>query len=174
MRMNAIAAVALCVMAGSAAAAECTEYTVKAEPVRVVLSHKPYAEVQAEAGNGTLAFVAASLSVTMVRRSETTCEVVYDYEPLRLVMSTELLSNQCAYEHVMAHELEHVAIYQDFIASLPTYLPPLIKALGLNEAVKKSVELVQATQQAHDSPQEYARNSTACGGAVVRAVGFKG
>jgi hypothetical protein len=173
MRMNAIAAVALCVMAGSAAAAECTEYTVKAVPVRVVLSHKSFAEVQAEAGKGTLAFVSASLSVTMVLKSESTCEVEYDYEPLRLVMSAELLSNQCAYEHVMEHELEHVAIYQDFIASLPTYLPPLIKALGLKAAVEQSLEVVKATQAAHDSPQEYAKNHTACGGAVLRAVGFK-
>lgn len=94
------------------------------------------------------------------------CKLVVGYRPATLSVANELRADQCAYDHVMAHELEHVAIYRRALAGAGDRLRAAVPQRGF-VAVEAFFDDVRAAQAAHDSDEEYGANLTACSGRVV-------
>lgn len=109
--------------------------------------------------------------------------------PHRISVAKELPGGSCAYAHVAEHEMKHVAINERHLqavaaemtaraarqvarrtffgseAEVRAQLARYVTDSWIPE-VKVAMDKVEAQHAKLDSPQEYARNETVCGGAI--------
>ena len=90
-----------------------------------------------------------------------------------LRVASEFSPGTCAYARVLNHEQTHVRIYRDvahqFRALDYPWAPGAATASILAYAQLELERLLQA-QVLFDSPEEYAKNVTVCGGEILRLV----
>lgn len=91
-----------------------------------------------------------------------------------LRIARELPADSCSYALVMAHEQTHVRIHQEIARQFRALHYPW-PASATRDAVlvfaKQQLARLMDAQRQFDSPQEYARSRTACGGEVVQRLG---
>lgn len=153
-----------------AAAAACESVNVVVEPFVVQHDYtKTYRQINALAGDaGVLGMLRMSIEYSVQG-----CDVVVGYRGATLYVASELTRNRCAFEHVLEHEQGHVAIYERHIATLAARIKARKSAPDLFEAVQAEALSPEAENRAHDSPEEYARNKTACFGKIGPLVGLR-
>lgn len=90
-----------------------------------------------------------------------------------LRVASELPPDSCAYARVMSHEQTHVRIHRDIARQFRELFYPWSSgssnAAILAYATQELDRLMQA-QVRFDSPEEYAKNTSACGGEIARLV----
>lgn len=108
------------------------------------------------------------------------------YEDVVLHVARELKADQCAFDHVFEHEMEHIRIYQRHLEGIEDRIRGrLMKHPGwasrhgapayevVREAMKLAMQELDAVMVEHnrlDSPEEYGRNAIACEGGVLRLI----
>ncbi|PTT90615.1 hypothetical protein DBR42_05505 [Pelomonas sp. HMWF004] len=96
-----------------------------------------------------------------------------DYTQPVLRVASELPPGSCAYARVMNHEQTHVRIHRDIARQFRELTYPWSSgsssAAILAYATQELDRLMQA-QVRFDSPEEYAKNFSACGGEIARLV----
>lgn len=96
-----------------------------------------------------------------------------DYIKPVLRVASELAPGSCAYARVMNHEQTHVRIHRDIAREFRELTYPWSSgsssAAILAYATQELDRLMQA-QVRFDSPEEYAKNFSACGGEIARLV----
>ncbi len=99
------------------------------------------------------------------------------YEPVLYVMH-EIVQNECAREHVLSHEYEHVGYYRDNLARMREGLPTRLLELGPSlasldvvaaerlvlENVGEELFAVDKFNNALDAGGAYAENAQVCNG----------
>lgn len=113
--------------------------------------------------------------------------------PQTVYVAREFEQNACVYENILAHEMRHVRVNQDYLQRAARYLERSLSEFfgdrvfyGDGPTMKKQLEaavreswmpMAQAVfnqsrgaQERIDSREEYARNQTICGGAVPRIL----
>lgn len=95
------------------------------------------------------------------------CNATVGYTNARLYVAKELTRDECSFKHVLAHEQEHVRIYEQALASLPARIQARKGAPSLFNAVVEELYAVKALQMAHDSPEEYDTNAQVCDHRIV-------
>lgn len=107
---------------------------------------------------------------------QTSCQGVIvrlDYIKPVLRVASEFPLNSCAYARVMNHEQTHVRIHRDIASQFrELHYPWRIDGNGtaiLNYA-KQELQRLMRAQAEFDSPQEYSKNHTVCGGEIARLV----
>lgn len=114
--------------------------------------------------------------------------------PQTVYVAREFEQNACVYEDILAHEMRHVRVNQDYLQRAARYLERSLSEFfgdrvfyGDGPTMKKQLEtavreswmpMAQAVfnqsrgaQERIDSREEYARNQKICGGAVPRILG---
>lgn len=167
---NWITAIAIGLLSFTAQANTCTEITVKVLPFTVEHDYsKSFNELNA-LGNGS--------EVGMVRALYTKrvdgCSAQVGWTQARLFIASELRRSQCAFDHVLEHENEHVRIYTEGMTGMADRIRQRVAAgQRLSEAVDAESNAIRAQHREHDSPDEYRKNHTACRGAIKRlALGY--
>lgn len=136
---------------------------------------------------------------TLQRRGEAlTCmrpaiEVTLSLDPHTVSVASEFDEGSCAYRHVLAHEMRHVEVNQQTLASAADRMREGMRSSFANKVYYgEPAELqerltrhireqwlpwvdaqMKHTLQRHreiDTPEEYARNRTACGGEIARVL----
>lgn len=111
-------------------------------------------------------FVGAVVTTATVRIDG--CTATVGWRDTTLFVIRELKRNQCAFDHVLEHEEEHIRIYRRALETLEARVREAARTLPLPEAAQREVLAVRAAHKAHDSDEEYDRNHTACGGRIVK------
>jgi hypothetical protein len=116
-------------------------------------------------------------------------DVVLEYLPMTVFVGREFSPGSCAYDMILAHELRHVHTYQQHLPKVEARLRaalatrfvsgPLYAVSGQGKAaleaevntgwlpyIKAELGKVETVQAQIDTPQEYARLSSACHGEV--------
>lgn len=171
--MTLLAAVAATTTACAASATEteCEALTVGVVPQHVTF-HFDQSIHQLSQRAGVVGRAAIlGLFTTMPRVEREGCHFTVRFES-HLYVARELARNQCAFDHVLRHEQEHSTIWASGQAQLAERIQVLVNAgvypveaamrIGLMDAYQKNRE--------HDSPEEYARNSTVCDGWIDGVV----
>lgn len=106
---------------------------------------------------------------------QATCQglvVRLDYIKPVLRVASEFQPGSCAYARVMDHELTHVRIHRDIARQFRELRYPW--AAGSAAAVlayaRQELDRLMQAQVRFDSPEEYARNHSACGGDIARLL----
>lgn len=90
-----------------------------------------------------------------------------------LRIAREMPAGSCSYALVLAHEQTHVRIHQEIARQFRALHYPWSDRPG-SEAVlrfaKHQLARLMDAQRRFDSPQEYARGRTACGGEIPRLI----
>jgi hypothetical protein len=112
-----------------------------------------------------------------------TLNITVGYTHAKVYVARELERNACAREHVLAHERHHVALYRRALLTLAerthAKLAPLVARISptaitpedvdmLLEVAMEEAATVMPEHAAFDSDEEYARNLSACDGAISR------
>jgi hypothetical protein len=115
------------------------------------------------------------------------------FSPVEVYVAREIPRGTCAYAEVVRHEEKHVLAYEQQLAKAAEFIANAMRAhysdtiyygdsaqllAELKEAAQKrwlplaekQLEAVEAVQQTIDSPEEYARYRTACGGEINRIL----
>jgi len=107
------------------------------------------------------------------------CSIEVGYINTSLYIASELSASsselaKCAFDHVMEHEQEHLAIYRRHLATLKERAElRLPQARTLGELHKALDFLTLSTRPDHaqlDSPEEYAKNSHVCHGKLKKIM----
>ena len=119
--------------------------------------------------------------------------VTLSLEPHVVSVANEFAEGSCAYRHILAHEMRHVEVNQHTLESTAERLREGLKssfgnkvyygsATELQERLTRHIRdqwlpwvdaQMKHTLQRHreiDTPQEYARNRTVCGGEIARTL----
>ena len=97
------------------------------------------------------------------------CTATVGYRAPALYIASELVADPCAFEHVKAHELEHVAIYLAALSTLRARIEARVaEGQDLFEAAKAEVLGVRAQHAAFDTNAEQKTNATACYGMIIK------
>ncbi len=123
--------------------------------------------------------------------------VVWNYKPMRISVPKEIPKGSCSYDIVMAHELEHVRIYREYVPkaaaatqaalrdkfgqelryadSQGAAMTEVDKALKefLVQIIPQAQKLIADANAAHDSPEESERVIKSCSGqthAIVKSI----
>lgn len=136
---------------------------------------------------------------TLQRRGETlTCmrpsiEVTLSLDPHTVSVANEFEEGSCAYRHILAHEMRHVELNQQTLTLAADRMREGMRhSFGNKVYYGEPAELqerltrhireqwlpwvdaqMKHTLQRHrdiDTPEEYARNRTACGGEIARVL----
>lgn len=114
--------------------------------------------------------------------------------PMQVYVAREFADNACVYEHILGHEMRHVRAYQEQLEHASRKLEASMRGHFGNEvfygdesALRAQLEddmrtrwlplamsYLQEVRSLHamiDTPEEYARNRTVCGGQVARVLG---
>jgi hypothetical protein len=153
---------AIALLFGSAHACERIDVTVLPFEVQTEFS-KARAELQA-IGSGEEVGLVRAISTVRVDG----CSATVGYRDPVLYVARELKRDQCAFDHVLKHEEEHVRIYRAALKTLEARVREAASELTLFEAAKREVLAVQAAHKAHDSDEEYDLNRTACFGKIAK------
>ncbi len=117
------------------------------------------------------------------------------YRNVTIYIANEIARDTCAMHHVLEHEKKHVAINRSILMNYVPYIqkklmeymqinglyrgpdPDYAESLMtekarfvLNEAAKQIMEENSKRQRTIDTPEEYARNNTVCGGRINALV----
>ncbi len=117
------------------------------------------------------------------------------YREVTVHVAKEFPQGSCAFRHIYEHELKHIAVNRQVLEEYsvkmrekisaymklygvrrvadPKYAEKLLKddvAKILNEMSSSMSEENRRRQRLIDTPEEYAKNSTACGGAISREM----
>ncbi len=90
-----------------------------------------------------------------------------------LRVAKEFPPDSCAYARVMNHELTHVRLYRDIAAQFRDLHYPWDKGVSAASVLawtRLELDRLLQAQALFDSPQEYARNATVCGGEIERRM----
>jgi hypothetical protein len=99
-----------------------------------------------------------------------------------LRVASEIAPGGCAYAHVMNHELTHVRLHRDIAQQFrelaypwgtgaPSPASDTSHTSGdLLRYARQELDRLMRAQALFDSPEEYARNRTVCGGEITRLV----
>ena len=83
----------------------------------------------------------------------------------------ELREGSCGYEHVLEHERTHVRIYRDMAKQFAALtLPAHLEPEQAPAFAAEQYDILYRQQTALDSPAEYAKNHTVCGGEITRRI----
>ena len=119
--------------------------------------------------------------------------IILSIKPHTVYVAREFAAGSCAYQEILAHEQAHVRVNEQYLASTGKWLSENLKkhfgnqiyygqydllSSQLSQAIEQGwIADAQAVYQenkiAHeriDSPQEYARTSAACNGAIDSAL----
>lgn len=143
-------------------ATACHEPAVQPLPFEPVLDTRlTHAQLTTLAGGDPLA--GAVFARRHVALSADGCTLSVGWAQPVIYIAAELLGNRCAFEHVLAHEMEHVRIYRAALVALPQRIGAL-RAQGLASvaAAEQALIEVRALHAAHDNPDELGTNRTAC------------
>lgn len=120
-------------------------------------------------------------------------KVVLRFDPMKVFVGREFQPGTCEFQHIFVHELRHVKANQGYLAHVAQKLQgELANYYGsrifygdpamVGAQLKKEVEdtwmprakawlgLVSQVHASIDTPQEYGRSKTACGGAINRIL----
>jgi len=112
-----------------------------------------------------------------------TLNITVGFTNTTVYVAKELNRSPCAREHVLEHELEHIAIYRRALQTLASRVtlklepkiariaPTALNGSDVDELLNAAMDeaaTVMVEHAAFDSPAEYARNFTACDGAIAR------
>jgi len=130
---------------------------------------------KAGGGGGTqLGHVTVQTQLAVV--PQTTCTgVVVRLEYLKPVLriAKEMAPGTCAYAWVMTHEQMHVRIHRDIARQFRELEYPWSQgasAAAILSFAKQELDRLMQAQDRFDSPEEYAKNQTVCGGEIPRLV----
>lgn len=140
---------------------------------------KPSAELTklgASAGrSGTqLGHVVVETKLTVM--PQTSCQGVVvrlDYIKPVLRVASEIPPGSCSYARVMKHEQTHVRIHRDIARQFRELHYPWgsgASSAAILAYAKQELDRLMYAQVVFDSPEEYARNVTACGGEISRLM----
>jgi hypothetical protein len=107
---------------------------------------------------------------------QTTCQgVVVQLEYVKPVLrvASEFQPGTCAYARVMNHEQTHVRIHRDIARQFRELDFPWTtgsSSAAILAFAKQELDRLRRAQELFDSPEEYARNHTLCGGELSRLV----
>jgi hypothetical protein len=90
-----------------------------------------------------------------------------------LRVASEIPPGSCAYARVLNHEQTHVRIYRDIARQFRELDYPWAKGAGSGPILayaKLELDRLMQAQVQFDSPEEYAKNQTLCGGEILRLV----
>jgi hypothetical protein len=90
-----------------------------------------------------------------------------------LRVAKEIPPGTCAYDRVMNHEQTHVRIHRDIARQFRELDYPWAKGANPTSILafsKQELDRLMQAQARFDSPQEYAKNLTVCGGEISRLV----
>jgi hypothetical protein len=117
-----------------------------------------------------------TLGLVITQRTWTVedCNIEIGYINTSLYIARELSASQCAFDHVMEHEQEHLAIYRRHIATLKERAEqrlPQAKTLGELHTALNFLTLSPRPDHAQlDSPEEYAKNVHVCRGKIKQIM----
>jgi hypothetical protein len=100
------------------------------------------------------------------------CSAHIEFKNAVLTIAEELKRSDCAYQHVLTHELEHVRIYTDASKTVGAQIEADVPKLGMQAAITKALDGINAQNEAHDNPYEYNSNMKACHGRVYALSGL--
>jgi len=90
-----------------------------------------------------------------------------------LRVANEFPPDSCAYGRVLHHENTHVEIYREVarqFRELEYPWPQAAKSAAILAYAKVELNRLMQAQVRFDSPEEYAKNQTLCGGEILRLV----
>lgn len=120
--------------------------------------------------------------------------LTYGYAPMTVYIAREFPPDSCAYNEIYAHEMKHVAAYQEHAKAMaPLFNDALTKRFmtksvwhgtasiartniesEINERwiayFRSKLDSVSVTQKKIDSPQEYGRIAKSCEGAIEKVI----
>jgi len=136
---------------------------------------KALAAAVAVAGKGTqLGHVMVQTKLVVVpQESCAGVTVQLDYLRPALRVASEIPPGSCAYASVMNHEQTHVRIHRDIarqFRALDFPWPQGASSAAILAFAKQELDRLMQAQRLFDSPEEYARNQTVCGGEIGRLV----
>ena len=131
---------------------------------------KTFPELQAEVLRGSDLGAVVAEATAKLEHTETGCKATIGYLPATMYIARNLKPNQCAFQHVLHHEYHHVVLYQGALAKMEANLQSGFHTNQDDKEVFQSLvyelDAVKALHESFDSPEEYAENSTACGGVI--------
>jgi hypothetical protein len=107
---------------------------------------------------------------------QTSCRGVVvrlDYIKPVLRVASEFPPGSCAYARVMNHEQTHVRIHRDIARQFRELTYPWSKgstSAAILAYAKLELDRLMQAQARFDSPEEYAKNFSVCGGEITRLV----
>ncbi len=107
---------------------------------------------------------------------QTSCQGVVvrlDYIKPVLLVASEIPPGTCAYVRVMNHEQTHVRIHRDIARQFRELDYPWGSGAGsaaILAYAKQELDRLMQAQVLFDSPEEYAKNHSVCGGEISRLV----
>ena len=107
---------------------------------------------------------------------QTTCRgivVRLDYIKPVLRIASEFQPGTCAHARVLDHELTHVRIHRDIAREFRELRYPWREGSTPGAVLayaRQELDRLMQAQARFDSPEEYARNRSACGGDIARLV----
>ncbi len=126
----------------------------------------------APAGQGATALGLVTVENAISVVPEKTCrgltvQLRFVHPVLRVIR--DLPPGTCAHEHVLRHEYTHVRIYREMARRFRELVYPFPDSATPEEVLryaKQQLAQLQESQRLFDSPEEYARNLTACKGEI--------
>ena len=107
---------------------------------------------------------------------QTSCQGVFvrlDYIKPVLRVASEIPPGTCAYARVMNHEQTHVRSHRDIARQFRELAYPWgsgASSAAILAYAKQELDRLMQAQVLFDSPEEYAKNHTVCGGEISRLV----
>jgi len=99
------------------------------------------------------------------------CTAIVGYASPVLYVARELAQDDCAFDTVLAHEREHLAIYRRALADLEARIRAAALTRPLFDAARLELQAVRAEHLAFDRAEDVARrNARACGGSILRLL----
>ena len=130
----------------------------------------------APAGEGATALGLVTVQNAISVMPEKTCRglaVQLRFVRPMLRVIRDLPPGTCAHEHVLRHEYTHVRLYREMARQFRQLVYPFPDAADAEDVLryaKQQLAQLQEAQRQFDSPEEYARNLTACKGEIPRLL----
>jgi hypothetical protein len=107
--------------------------------------------------------------------AQTMCQGVVvrlDYGKPVLRVAKEIPPDSCAYARVMNHEQTHVRIHREIAQQFRALEYPwrATESKAILTFAKQELDRLMQAQVQFDSPEEYAKNDTICGGEIARLI----
>jgi hypothetical protein len=96
-----------------------------------------------------------------------------DYVKPVLRVASEFAPGSCAHARVVNHELTHVRIHRDIARQFRELNYPWgasVSSAAVMAYAKLELDRLMRAQELFDSPEEYAKNHSLCGGEIARLV----